>query len=384
MRVLHILSSDDQYGSAKSFLELLDRELKTNDVEPYVVIPRQNKIADFCKKNKVKFLAVDYEQFQIPKHDNFFVFLLKYIFHFFNYCKKNKKAMQIIKKFASDNRIDIIHTNSSVIDLGAILHNELGIPHVWHLREFGKEDFNFYSLKRNTINYMNNNANQFLCISNAMKKSWVDKGLDKNKIVVISHGVDANRFTKKSNCISPDIKGVMCGSFSPGKGQHVLIEALNQLNEIEKQHVHVDFYGKEEGNYYKEFKNKIDEYNLQEVVDIKGFSSHMNEKLLMYNVGFNCSKAEAMGRVTVEYMMSGLCPVVSNSGANTEIIRDNKCGLLYENSTTALVDALRYLLNNPKDILKYGQKSFIVARQKYDANKNIDKIIKNFLLMSSE
>ena len=100
MRVLHILSSDDQYGSAKSFLELLDRELKTNDVEPYVVIPRQNKIADFCKKNKVKFLAVDYEQFQIPKHDNFFVFLLKYIFHFFNYCKKNKKAknsLQIIE-----------------------------------------------------------------------------------------------------------------------------------------------------------------------------------------------------------------------------------------------------------------------------------------------
>lgn len=380
MRVLHILSSDDQYGSAKSFLELLGKEIRLHDVEPYVVIPCENKIAEFCKRNKIEFLAVDYEQFQIPKHDNTLIFALKYTFHFLNYCVKNQKAMRKIRKFALDKKIDVIHTNSSVIDLGAELHNELEIPHVWHLREFGKEDFNFYSLKKNTIRYMNCNTDQFLCISEAMKNSWIEKGIDKNKIVVICHGVDANKFTEKAKVTSAiKINGVMCGSFSKGKGQHILIEALNQLNEVEKSNIHVDFYGKAEGNYYEECMKKIDEYNLQKVVSIKGFTSNINEKLTKYNVGFNCSKAEAMGRVTIEYMMSGLCPVVSKSGANIEIVGDNNCGLLYESGKTGLVEVLRYLINDPSVVLEYAQRSSKIAKEKYDANKNIDKIIEVFL-----
>ena len=88
MKILHILSSDDQYGSAKSFLELLVKERQSNDVEPYVVIPRKNKIAEACEKNEVEYLVVDYEQFQIPKHDNALIFALKYTAHFLNYCVK--------------------------------------------------------------------------------------------------------------------------------------------------------------------------------------------------------------------------------------------------------------------------------------------------------
>lgn len=380
MRVLHILSSDDQYGSAKSFLELLGKEIQLKNIEPYVVIPCENRIAEFCKKNEVNFLAVDYEQFQIPKHDNILVFALKYMLHYLNYCIKNKKALKKIKEFALCNKIDVIHTNSSVIDLGAELYNELAIPHVWHLREFGKEDFNFYSLKRNTIRYMNCNTSQFLCISEAMKKNWIEKGLDKNKIIVVCHGVDASKFIEKANCSSlGKVNGVMCGSFSKGKGQHILIEALNQLNEVEKNNIHVDFYGKAEGNYYEECAKKIDEYNLRNIVKIKGFASDINEKLMRYNVGFNCSKAEAMGRVTIEYMLSGLCPVVSKSGANIEIVGDNNCGLLYENGEKGLTEVLRYLINNQGIIFEYAQKSSKIAEEKYDANKNIEKIIEVFL-----
>lgn len=379
MKILHILSSDDQYGSAKSFLELLVKERQSNDVKPYVVIPRKNKIAEACEKNKVKYLVVDYEQFQIPKHDNALIFGLKYTAHFLNYCVKNKKAIREIAIFASSNGIDLIHTNSSVIDLGAELHNKLKIPHVWHLREFGKEDFNFYSLKKNTIQYMNCNTDRFLCISEAMKKNWAERGIDEKKITVICHGVDASKFTEsvdKSSTVK--VNGVMCGSFSKGKGQHILLEALNQLSTVEKKNIHVDFYGKAEGNYYETCMKKIDEYELKEVVSIKGFTSSMTEKLTKYNVGFNCSNAEAMGRATIEYMLSGLCPVVSQSGANIEIVGDHNCGLMYKNDITGLTEALRYLINNPSVISKYAQRSSKVAKELYDSNKNIDKIIEIF------
>lgn len=380
MRILHILSSDDQYGSAKSFLDLLSKEITLDNVEPFVVIPHENKIAEVCKNNKVKYLAVDYEQFQIPKHNNILFFVLKYIFHFFNYHIKNQRAMEKIKNFALVNKIDVVHTNSSVIDLGAELRHELGIPHIWHLREFGKEDFNFYSLRKNTIQFMNCTTDRFLCISDAMKNSWVERGIEKNKIDVICHGVDAGKFIQNNNYTSLyKINGVMCGSFSKGKGQLVLIEALNLLNKVERQSIHVDFYGKEEGNYFEECIKKINKYNLQNIVSIKGFTTNMNEKLVRYNVGFNCSRAEAMGRVTIEYMLCGLCPIVSKSGANIEIVGDNHCGLLYENGKLGLAEILKNLINDPSVIFEYSQKGPRIAKEKYDANKNTDKIIEIFL-----
>ena len=40
------------------------------------------------------------------------------------------------------NRIDIIHSNVSVGQLGYELSKSIGIPYVWHLREFIDKDFN--------------------------------------------------------------------------------------------------------------------------------------------------------------------------------------------------------------------------------------------------
>ena len=38
---------------------------------------------------------------------------------------------------------DIIHTNSSLLPIGAYLAEALNLPHVWHIRELGRLHFNF-------------------------------------------------------------------------------------------------------------------------------------------------------------------------------------------------------------------------------------------------
>lgn len=40
----------------------------------------------------------------------------------------------------------MVHSNSSVIDMGAYVSMARRIPHVWHLREFGYEDFRLVSV----------------------------------------------------------------------------------------------------------------------------------------------------------------------------------------------------------------------------------------------
>ena len=35
----------------------------------------------------------------------------------------------------------MVYSNSSVFAIGALAAAELGLPHVWHLREFGRRDY---------------------------------------------------------------------------------------------------------------------------------------------------------------------------------------------------------------------------------------------------
>ena len=42
MNIIHILGSDDKFGSAKCLLDLLEKEIKDDDVYPIVVTPKFN------------------------------------------------------------------------------------------------------------------------------------------------------------------------------------------------------------------------------------------------------------------------------------------------------------------------------------------------------
>ena len=58
-------------------------------------------------------------------------------------------------------------------------------------------------------------------------------------------------------------------------------------------------------------------------------------------------KQEGFGRVTVEYMLSGLCPIVSNTGANLEIVDDKISGIVYEKGNIQdLKEKIKYCINN--------------------------------------
>ena len=380
MRVLHILSSDDQYGSALCFLELLQCELKYEKIVPIVVTPKNNKINEKCNELKVKNYVVDYGQLQIPKHDKFYIFIMKYIYHSCLYYTKISKAEKAIIKIIKKEEIDIIHTNSSVIDIGAIVAKKTGLTNIWHLRELGKQDFNFYSANFHYIKMMNEDCNKFIAISEAVKSSWYERGLDLNRIVKIYDGVDASRFQpqKQSGYVDGRIRIVMCGSFCEAKGQQILVKSIINLNKEDKQKISVDFYGQTEGKYFKETKRLIIKNKLEDIFSFKGYVNNIPDLLSNYDVGVLCSRAEAFGRVTVEYMLAGLCTIAPLSGANQEII--NNDGILYKaDDIIDLTKAIKKVISNHKDYAIIGDKARKNSLKKYDINLNAKKIINFFM-----
>lgn len=375
--LLHVLSSDDKYGSAQCFLELLSYELQDKDITPIVVTPKLSEINKKCDESGVKNYTVFYEQVQIPKHDYAPVFLLKYIYHTIKYYRYNYTACKKIVDIVRNENVDVIHTNSCVIDVGAVVAAKTGKVNVWHLREFGRNDFNFYSVRPFIIKFMNKKNNKFIAVSDAVKKAWSKRGL--SEIDMIYDGVNAKRFKvkKKLNNLCP-LKAVMCGSFCEAKNQKLLVEAINLLSSDQKKNIRIDFFGACNGSYYQSVKSLIKKYQLEEIFSFQGFVTNIPERLCDYDIGILCSRSEAFGRVTVEYMMSGLCTIAPASGANLELI-DEKTGILYAQLTPVelklqLSDVIQKKINP----VTLGTNARIRAMNRYDINVNAKKIIEHF------
>lgn len=95
------------------------------------------------------------------------------------------------------------------------------------------------------------------------------------------------------------------------------------------------------------------------------------------------SRAEAFGRVTVEYMLKGIPVIGARSGATTELISDKETGILYElGNPIDLAEKILFLHHNPelierlvKDAYQYAVKNF--SEDRY--TNNVMNVLEPFL-----
>ena len=144
--------------------------------------------------------------------------------------KVNESTAEIVSGIIKKKGISVIHTNTSVVNIGAMIKQRLGeeVKHIWHIREFGDADFDMYPLvgRKLFFEYMNANADTFICISKSIEKHY--SGLLKDKKVVVYNGID------KTNSIVEleDHSGVnflISGRISETKGQKEAVQACIKL-----------------------------------------------------------------------------------------------------------------------------------------------------------
>jgi glycosyltransferase involved in cell wall biosynthesis len=177
---------------------------------------------------------------------------------------------------------------------------------------------------------MNKRADMFIAVSDAVKNHWINKGINEDKIVRVYNGVKINDNNLKNNnrFNNECIKLVITGSISKTKGQVHAIEVVKRVKD-KGYKVKLDIIGDGPTSYVKYLKKIVNLNKLNDIVSFLGYKDNVENCLNEYDVGLICSKDEAFGRVTAEYMMAGLPILASNTGANTELIRDGIDGLLY-------------------------------------------------------
>ncbi|SDA61048.1 Glycosyltransferase involved in cell wall bisynthesis [Butyrivibrio sp. INlla18] len=350
MNILFIVERDTKYGAAFSGKTLV-RGLIQKGHNVVIMVPSSMVDISFYSEIGCKVVKLPYYYFmEYHGKKTGIRNILRCVFKKFQHDAGNLITCTKIRKIMNSHSFDLIHCNSSRIDIGAELAKRYGIPLIWHLREPGRDRV---ILRKNHIHYMNSHATKFIAVSEYVRKKWIEWGLDQNKIVRIYNGVSFPSVNTQADFEDEVVKFVMTSGFIPRKGHEEVIGAVKDLNNKDK--VIVDFYGDGDAQLIRDLKTLVKEYKLENTIRFMGYRKNVIEELPDYHCGLMCSSDEGFGRTTAEYMAAGLCVIASDSGANPELVDNLQNGLLYKNGDSKdLCEKMQYLIDNVKVMAKLG------------------------------
>lgn len=375
MRVLYFMNHADQGGAALALYDLIVEIKKTSDIVPVVITGKNNNLNKMLSDIGIENYSAPFKNFMSSSKNPEWLFkgLLK-----IRYSIGQQIAIRKIEKIIDFSTIDIIHTNLNRIDIGAILAKKYDIPHIWHIREHADgRDFKLISLKKNPIEYMNSFASKHIYISKSVKNVWDEKGLNNQNGYIIYDGVRTELYHQNFEKRSKKLHMIFLGGYAESKGQENLIDALKDLRQEDKDKIVIDFFGNGSEEYVKKLKNKIEKNGLLSIMNIHLYQQNIWKIVPDYDVGLTCSHLEGFGRVTVEYMMAGLCPIASNGGATPEIVQHGETGILYDSlDEGSLRDAIIWAINNPEAVHRIGENAAKSARRCFSMEKHAKEIKK--------
>jgi len=142
MRILFVTHYSELYGANLSMLDLIDHLRSIHTV--FVLMPRRGSLEDELLFRDVRYFIVPYKKW-VYEHSTAM-----------SYFKTTKNLIKLLLNYLLAKimvarirrlEINIIHSNSSVINFGGLLSRLGDYKHVWHIREFGFEDYNLKYIK---------------------------------------------------------------------------------------------------------------------------------------------------------------------------------------------------------------------------------------------
>lgn len=306
-------------------------------------------LADFLNEHGIEFVCIPYRLIVIDKNTKMLA-IRKITRRLFRYTEYHKALAYIKEKHPN---IELIHTNTSIIELGYYLSKKLNIPHIWHIREYYEEHYNLVNVlsRRNIIKaYKQSNL---ICVSMALKK-YIELNYSGTKSNVIYNMVSINPPYDKEFCSSNKTRFAIIGIICESKGQKTVIEAAKQLIDCKHKDFELHFWGDADTEYLESIKKIMDgNEQLSERVFWHGYSNNILEELRKMDVGIVPSKNEAFGRTTIEFWANYMTVIGCNSGGSLELIKDEN--LLFEfGDANGLSKIMQKILMNPGKLIDNG------------------------------
>jgi glycosyltransferase involved in cell wall biosynthesis len=359
-RVLFLANDAGKYGANQSLINIVS-SLKDKDIFVFVVFPVNGGICEIFDENNVNYSIVKYRT-ELCSESN------RSIDHFTNFLRNLRKiwinavAIKVLADVVKSNRINIIHSNSSVLAIGSDLSKRVNVRHVWHLREHIHPNFKMFvfggleKYKRRIRDEKN-----LICVSKG-----VANGFNLENCVPVMY--DAVR--REAKFSKPTVKNdyfLFCGSIDRNKG---IEEALEAFHRVFAMYPNFRLLVAGEGalEYENYVKEKVKVLGLSNSVYFLGFRNDVDDLMHHATAFLMCSRNEALGRVTIEAMMNFCLVIGYNDSGTAEIIDHGKTGFLY-NNIEELVSTMTEVIRNYEsycDVLsnanKFSTNGFLESR----------------------
>ena len=338
-------------GGTRSFLNLIDALIPMG-VEPFVVVHEPWALTEELSKRNIPFLTTKmYRPFIGTENVASFPGIKYAIKGMINTVSLFRAA-----DFLRKNKVELIHINSQFTGIvGAQAAKLLGVPYIYHLREFLDADFGvrFYNQKK--AYRLIADASEVIAISRDVQREFANRLDRMPQLVYNGIPYDADNFPEHPIMEADTVNLVMLGRLNYAKNQMEAVKAVELLRDRGITNLKLTLVGAVDGDgATEEIKDYIARHDLP--VCLIPFTKDPYKHLQSADIGLVCSLREAFGRVTVEYMLSGLLTIGANTGGTLEIIEDGKSGLLYQQgSAEDLADKLERVISDRSLALQLAQ-----------------------------
>lgn len=355
--------------------------LMQEGVSPIVIVPDQDGICKDLKEMGVPVYSTTFRMRTYPSGKTLsrkLLYLPKLAARLITNRIAIRTTIHILRKHA----IDIVHTNVGPVNIGFCAAQKLGLPHVYHLREYGDLDFGlkYFPNKSHFYRQLDEAPRSYsICITRDIQRYHHQDGKETSRVVY--NGICSQK--KELPLQNPDSLDffLYAGRIEPAKGVMPLLEAYLIYARQASKPLPLQLAGHlNDGPYIKELQHFIATNGLQELVSFLGDRNDITSLMSKARAIIIPSLHEGFGRCMPEAMMQG-CLAIGHNTSGTKEQFDNgleltgkEIGLRY-NTCEELASLLLETGTCPPDKYQpYRERAFRVVNTLYTKENNVQKI----------
>lgn len=365
MNVAYILSATTRYGGGtKSFLTLLDGAM-SHGITPTLVVPDREGIYEDFKARGFDVIVLNYRYSIYP----YLQTLKDYLFFLPRLLMRkllNWRASRQLASLLASRHIDLVHTNVSVIDIGFRAARSLGIPHLYHLREYADKDFGMHYFPSKAAFYRSIDKpwSYTVCITKDIQRHHRQMGCPHSRVIY-----DAVLLSPPPLTFTPTKSFFLfAGRIDASKGLDILLQAYAEAD------VTIPLYVAGEVRdtaYFQSQQRFVTEHQLHDRVKFLGQVEDLPALMRQALAIIIPSRFEGFGRCMPEAMCYGCLAIGYNTGGTKEQLDNGyqleheEIGLRFE-TIGELSDQLRKVASSsPNAFRHYVERAYHTVCQLY-------------------
>ena len=381
--ILFVHQSSELYGSDKTLFYLAKSISETPKFNVLVVLPEKGPLKDLLEENNIEVIISPI----VKVSRQMFAFKSLILLPF-----KIVIALIKLKKALRGTRVDIIHSNTMAVLVGAFYSKLFGIKHVWHIHEIIEKPklvkkyfpvlVNFFSYR---VVYNSETTNTFFTKGHKKlieKSTTILNGLDRNREITPSQSIK-NIKKQLFGAHENDVIIGLVGRINKWKGHNLLLDSFENLTH-RYDNIKLVFVGSSppgQNMFVENLTKRIVEKNLLNTCIIVPFQTEIWKIYDSLDIAIVPStEPEPFGLVALEAMLSRKAVIASNHGGVKEIVIHDKTGFLFEpNNMNELTAFLEELITDKTKRVEFGQEGEKRAKQKF----SLDAYVKEFIKLYS-